>query len=66
MNAKDAVTVAKAFYEDMFNERPTLEEIWFEDTEGAWCVVASSLGMRALNFTELRKERGLLPSDESN
>ena len=38
MNAKDAVTVAKAFYEDMFNERPTLEEIWFEDTEGAWCV----------------------------
>jgi hypothetical protein len=56
MEAKDAVKVAKDYFEELFSEKGTLEEIWFDTSDGAWCVTlgvkrppsVSSIGMMAL------------------
>ena len=39
MNAKEAVAAARAHFADLFaDDHPTLEEVWFEEREDAWCV----------------------------
>ncbi|MFA5949420.1 MAG: hypothetical protein WC807_03980 [Hyphomicrobium sp.] len=45
MDAKEAVAAAKAYFEEVFSEKPTLEEIWFDSTEDVWCV---TLGRRRM------------------
>jgi hypothetical protein len=50
MEPKEAVAKAKAHFEAAFDETPTLEEIWFEDSQdgGVWCI---TLGIRRLQAT---------------
>ncbi len=38
MEAKDAVIVAKGYFAELFAEQGSLEEIWFDQSDGAWCV----------------------------
>ena len=40
MEAKEAVAAAKTYFRDLSPDdpTPTLEEIWFEDQGGLWCV----------------------------
>ncbi|MCH9807814.1 MAG: hypothetical protein K0U74_08790 [Alphaproteobacteria bacterium] len=38
MDARKAVEAAKSYFVETFNETPTLEEIWFDDLEGVWCI----------------------------
>lgn len=47
MDAKEAITVAKAYvsnhFADEISTAPTLEEIWLDERDDAWCV---TLGVR--------------------
>ncbi|MEQ1696958.1 MAG: hypothetical protein ABL901_14070 [Hyphomicrobiaceae bacterium] len=43
MEAKDAVYVAKAYFEELFSEKGTLEEIWFDEREGGMWYVTLGL-----------------------
>jgi len=38
MNAKEADSVARSYLEEMFEVRPTLEEVWFDEYQQEWCV----------------------------
>lgn len=38
MTPKEAVSKAKDYFLDIIGEEPTLEEIWFDDSAGNWCV----------------------------
>lgn len=43
MEVKQAVAVAKKYYEDVFSEAASLEEVWFDDSRDVWCI---TLGVR--------------------
>lgn len=45
MDAKQAAATARRYFEDVFSERPTLEEIWFDSEGEEWCV---TLGRRRM------------------
>jgi len=47
MEAKEAVAAAKTYFRELSPDDPppSLEEIWFEDQGGVWCV---TLGVRRL------------------
>ncbi len=42
MEAKEAIAAAKAYLEELFGPElmspPRLEEIWFDESDKAWCV----------------------------
>jgi hypothetical protein len=46
MEAREAVTVAKAYFAELFSEGGTLEEVWFDPQDGSWCV---TLGVKRPN-----------------
>jgi hypothetical protein len=38
MDAKEAVAAARAHFAELFSEKSTLEEIWFDDGDDCWFV----------------------------
>ncbi|MCF6199006.1 MAG: hypothetical protein L3J67_06330 [Hyphomicrobiaceae bacterium] len=47
MDVKEAVTTARAYFEEVFEDEgidtPTLEEVWFDEQNDIWCV---TMGIR--------------------